>query len=54
MLNEKAKDLGLTGSHFMNATGLPEPDPSPLAPTKDQRQVAGLCHSNGSASRFAG
>ncbi|MFA5040706.1 MAG: D-alanyl-D-alanine carboxypeptidase family protein [Bdellovibrionales bacterium] len=25
MMNAKAKDLGLTNSHFMNATGLPDP-----------------------------
>ncbi len=26
MLNAKARDLGLTGSHFVNATGLPDPE----------------------------
>lgn len=26
MLNDTARDLGLTGSHFVNATGLPDPE----------------------------
>jgi len=26
MMNEKAKELGMTDSHFVNATGLPDPD----------------------------
>ena len=26
LMNQKAKELGLTGSHFVNVTGLPDPD----------------------------
>ncbi len=26
LMNEKAREMGLTGSHFMNATGLPDPE----------------------------
>ena len=26
IMNERARDLGMTGSHFTNATGLPDPD----------------------------